>query len=403
MKKIFILLIFQLAGIAFIFSQQTIKGVVVNAITKEPVAGASVFLNNTSFGTATDKNGHFELNNLPAGRRELVVSSIGFNTYVIGFTSEELPKEIKVDLVVKTKELENVIVEPFVEEGWDKWGKVFTSNFIGTTPNGLRCSIKNYKAIRFRFYKKSNRLIAYCDEPLVIENKGLGYNVTYQMEDFEINFNERSTSYAGYPFFVDIDKKRKGLLNRWHEARDKAYYGSMIHFMQSIYRNSFNNDGYLVRRMKKVPNLEKERVRKIYKPYALFKDSTEYYERIMAQKDELEIYSPYYVTGDSLVLQTQGEYKFVYFPDYLYVTYKKEVEDRAYLESQTFSEPRKPTFQSSIIFLLEEEPLTIDVNGNYFSPRNVMARGYWSWSEKIGDMLPSDYEPVKPPPPLPSR
>jgi hypothetical protein len=36
--------------------------------------------------------------------------------------------------------------------------------------------------------------------------------------------------------------------------------------------------------------------------------------------------------------------------------------------------------------------IEIDINGSY-PPQDILAWGYWSWSEKMADFLPSDYEP----------
>ena len=242
------------------FAQRTIKGKVVNNSNGESLAGSSVFISNSSKGTVSDKQGYFELNDIPVGKHDLVVSSIGYETNAFSFSTEQLPLQLKIEMEVKVRELGNVTVEPFIEEGWNRWGKLFTDNFVGSTPNAIQCKIKNQKAIRFRFYKKSNRVIAWSDEPVILENKALGYKISYQLEDFEVDFKTGVTAFAGYPFFEEINKSRK----KWERNRDKSYYGSMMHFMRSIYHDSLASDGFEVRRMAKVPNLEKERVKKIY-------------------------------------------------------------------------------------------------------------------------------------------
>lgn len=392
-KRIFSFLLLQFILGFSVLAQQKIKGIVINATTKEPIAGSSVFLNNTSIGTATDKAGWFELGGIPGGRHELIVSSIGYATYVLAFNSTELPMDLKVELTVKMKELDNVVVEPYEEQGWDKWGRLFTDNFIGTTPRANNCKIKNFKSIRFRLYKKSNRLVAFSDEPLVIENKALGYNITYQLEDFEINFKARTSVYAGYPFFEEIDKGRKGLMDRWQNARNKAYYGSMMHFMRSIYTDSLLQNGYEVRRMKRTRNYEKDRVRKIYNPAGAISDSNSYYESILRQRDDIDTYGKSILSADSLLQGSNEQFKFIYFPDYLFVTYKKEMEEMAYLESRM--ERRKAGYQYSYVLLVEPETIAIDVNGNYYPPRNVMTSSYWGWSEKIADLLPIDFQPTE--------
>lgn len=191
------------------FSQRSIKGKVVNGITGEVLPGASVFISNTSKGTISNKQGYFELNDIPIGKHDLVISSIGYETNAFSFSAEQLPLQLKVEMEVKVRELPNVTVEPSVEEGWDKWGRLFMDNFIGSTPNAAQCKIKNEKSIRFRFYKKSNRVIAWCDEPLIVENKALGYKISYQLEDFEVNFK------GALPHLQDFL-----FLKRWTKAKN---------------------------------------------------------------------------------------------------------------------------------------------------------------------------------------
>src|SRR5215510_3614474 len=110
------------------FSQQTIKGRVIAAGSGQPLPGSSVFITNTSKGTTADKNGYFELNDVPAGKHELIISGIGYETNVYSFSSEQLPLQLRVEMEIKVQELNNVTVEPFLEEGWDKWGQTFLDN-----------------------------------------------------------------------------------------------------------------------------------------------------------------------------------------------------------------------------------------------------------------------------------
>ncbi len=397
-----LLLFLSLNGMA----QRSIKGRVVNATTGAAVPGSSVFITNTSKGTVSDANGQFELTAVPAGKHELIISSIGYETVVYPFTEAQLPLQLRVELQIKVKELQNVTVEPYVEEGWDKWGKTFTENFIGFTDNAVRCRIKNEKAIRFRYFKKSNRLVAFADEPLKIENRALGYTITYQLEDFEVNFKEKSTVYLGYSLYEESGRDRKALQKR----RDEAYHGSMMHFIRSLYRDSLAENNFEVRRMVKVPNTEKERVKTIYKPVrttnmmgggvaiitqseqeGIHPDSVRYYQSVLRQLDETDVYGSHLLTADSLLLKEDNGHKLFYFTDYLVVTYKGELEKEAYLRSQM--QNRKPSFQRSLLFLPELNPVWIERNGNYFNPKDMYFLGYWSWSDKMGDSLPLDYLP----------
>jgi hypothetical protein len=120
-------------------------------------------------------------------------------------------------------------------------------------------------------------------------------------------------------------------------------------------------------------------------------DSTDYYDRVMQQKDYTEVYSPALLTADSLVLRMDGEYKLIFFTDYLYITFKKETEDKEYLFFHR--ESRSPTFQRSYIWLTNLNPIAVDANGSYYPPQEIFSMSYWGWEEKMANMLPLDYEP----------
>ena len=57
-------------------AQFTVTGVVLDSSSREPLYGASVFAQNTTLGTATDKQGNFNLA-LKAGGYDLVISFTG--------------------------------------------------------------------------------------------------------------------------------------------------------------------------------------------------------------------------------------------------------------------------------------------------------------------------------------
>jgi hypothetical protein len=382
-------------------AQSFIKGRVVNASTNTPIAGCSIFISGTSIGAVSNSEGYFELNNVASGKQELVVSSVGFETVVYPFSEAELPLNLKVQMNIKVQQLSNVTVEPFLEEGWDKWGKMFMDNFIGTTSNAAYCRIRNNEKLRFRYYKKSNRVVAYSDEPLIIENKALCYTLRYQLEDFEVNFKNRTTFYLGYTLFEDNTKEGKEPKEKWQRRREEAYKGSVMHFMRSLYNNKLLEEGFEVRRMVKTPNLEKQRIKAMYKMRRegnvvtvagpANSDSSAYYQRVMRQDDMLNIYGNSLLTADSLAIQTAGEEKLLYFDNYLYVTYKNELEEVKYLQS--YMESRKPTFQRSYVNLFNGESIVVDKAGNYFNPQHFFTSAYWGWSEKISNMVPADYAP----------
>jgi len=69
-KSIF--LIAQIVGV--------IAGKVVNSTTGEGIPGASVFVEGTTLGASTDKNGVYFIKDVPVGRYTLIATAIGYQT-----------------------------------------------------------------------------------------------------------------------------------------------------------------------------------------------------------------------------------------------------------------------------------------------------------------------------------
>jgi TonB-dependent receptor len=62
------------------FAQGTLRGVVTDSLTKEALPGANVFLVGTALGSATDLEGAYRIDRIPAGEYTLRVSYIGYQT-----------------------------------------------------------------------------------------------------------------------------------------------------------------------------------------------------------------------------------------------------------------------------------------------------------------------------------
>ncbi|GAA4745268.1 hypothetical protein GCM10023229_26410 [Flavisolibacter ginsenosidimutans] len=376
-----------------------LKGVVLDEEKHTPVPKASVFLSNTSIGTTANDEGGFALN-VPAGKFELVVSSVGYATYSQSINTNEVLGFITIKLTPKAPELETIIIEPYEKDGWEKWGKWFTDNFIGTTEYSRDCRIKNPEALKFRNSKKNNTLTAVAVAPLQIENKALGYRITYQLEDFRYNFKTRMLFYAGFPFFQNLqgsDHKQR----QWEKAREDVYLGSMLQFMRALYRNKIVEEGFDVRRLQKIPNAEKNRVKMIYKTSSVRadengrlvstvnRDSSAYYNRIMREDDFKKVYGKDLLRGDSMAYAIDSTVAGFDFPDYLLVIYKYKKNPPEF--KQMF--PKSSDAMMSEITLVNGKPLQVLANGSYFNPEDLLSTGYWGWWEKMGTMLPFDYQP----------
>lgn len=395
----FSFLLFFLSSLAA-HSQKLLTGTVLDADKATPIPKASIFLNNTSVGTTANEEGKFELY-IPAGRFELIVSSIGYQTHNQPINAAEITDAVTIKLKIKAPDLEEVIIEPFEKDGWKKWGRWFTDNFIGTSEYGLDTRLINPEALRFRHSKTNSLLTVVATAPLTIQNDALGYRVTYQLENFRFDFKSRYLLYAGYPFFEHLQGSDRKL-RKWEAAREDVYYGSLLQFMRAVYRNKIAKEGFEVRRLQKVPNAEKQRVKTVYRRgfqaggdgrllSVMHGDSSEYYNRILQQDDHLNIIGKDVLPGDSIAYAADSVTAGVDFPDYLLVIYNRKKVPYEFKRLH----PKSSDAPMSEITLLNGRPIEVSANGSFFSPEDLLSTGYWAWWEKMGTMLPFDYVPPK--------
>lgn len=90
----------------------TIKGIVTDAKTGEPVIGANAVIQGTTIGAATDIEGKFTINNVKPGTYNLAVSFITYKTHVIPDVVVESAKisSIEIQLQEDATELQEVVV-----------------------------------------------------------------------------------------------------------------------------------------------------------------------------------------------------------------------------------------------------------------------------------------------------
>lgn len=396
------------------FSQDVLKGRVTASDNEKPIPLANVFLSNTSVGTITDENGVFKIDHFPSGRYDLVVSCIGYETFIITIQSNAIPGNLQVKLKPKVEELQEVIVEPYEKNGWEKFGAFFVENFMGTSAFSEECKIKNKEVIKFRYSKKHNTLQAFSDEPIVIENNALGYILKYSLTKFQFDYAKRICFYQGYPLFQEMVTKRKGLQKRWENNRKDAYYGSLMHFMRSLYRNRLVEENFEVRKLITVSEAEKARVKTIYQnqlkkmafesrninmePNMGFgsHDSMQYYQKVMNRPEELNVVIDTLVRADSMVYAVDKTTLALDFSDHLQVVYRLKVFPVEYVQKfLTRADLNRPV--TSTVVITSNTPIIVLANGSYFEGANFLTSGYWGWWEKIGNMLPFGYWPPQPP------
>src|ERR1035437_5430678 len=214
---------------------QLVHGIVLDKSDNSKIGFASIYINGTSVGTNSDQNGYFELDISKYGSLPLTISALGYYSVTLADFSREKP--IEVYLTPKTFELNEVVVKG-KKGNWNTYIQIFKKQFLGSSANALRCDILNEKNLRF-FNINDTSLSAYSLNPLIINNKALGYNITYYLDKFIYNyqkdekhiFNETCFILGNYLFKDDlltISESGKMAVER----RRNAYLGSRMHFFR---------------------------------------------------------------------------------------------------------------------------------------------------------------------------
>lgn len=390
--------LFTLSAIA----QKNLHGTVLDATSGQPLPGASVFLSSTSVGTTANSRGEFDLP-FPAGKYDLVVSALDHETYSNSLNQADLPAQLTVRLKPKTKELEAVVIQPYEKDGWKKWGQFFLDNFLGTSDEARRCVLKNKETLHFRLERKANRLVAVANEPLRIENKALGYRITYQLEEFIFEFDTHARTFFGYPLYEDLEGG-KGRTQKWAAARRAVYYGSMMHFMRALYRNRLAEEGFIIYRLRKIPDLnqirkviplEKGRLIQLTNGIQLRSDEPDdtlkAYQAQLGREPVLTLIDGHRVSGEDIAFAVDSTTAGLDFINYLSVTWDRGKTPEAYQRTVTNG---NYAMQSEIC-LPAGSGVLVESSGYYYPPINVFTNGWWGWSEMMGRLLPFDYKPDK--------
>ena len=332
-----------------------------NAWRSNPMQAASVFAQNTTMGTATDAEGNFKLY-LTDGGYDLVVTFTGYETVSRRIsTANEADKNMVIVIKKKESVMEDVVIKSSseVKDGWEKYGDFFLENFIGKSNNSKQCTITNKEVLKFYFSKRRNRLKVLAAVPIEMENQALGYKLKYTLDSFTHEYTTQASTYTGYPLFEEMQPADAVQKEAWAVNRLKAYKGSMLHFMRSVYHKVLKEEGFEIQFVAKFNGQETSvKLNNFYGALNYNKDdSTQLVEIIPNQPDVAVLYN-------------QEE------PDAGYVALNEETPEK---------------FQLSVINIANKESIAIEQNGYYFDQNDITITGYWTW-EKVGDLLPYDYK-----------
>ncbi|TGD78865.1 carboxypeptidase-like regulatory domain-containing protein [Hymenobacter wooponensis] len=378
----------------------TLTGTVRDSVTQAPLELASLFLANTTYGASTNEKGQFSLPNVPVGQYDLVISYLGYKLYKRSITVKPGPQTLPLLLTPNSQQLREVVIRPNPNRESDY--QRFVQTFLGQSAFSRQCRIRNPKDVYVDYDSDKNELTATSAAFVQVDNDALGYRVKYYGLKFTQNFREQYVVFYGYPVFEEMKARNERQLRRWVANREQAYRGSLTHFLHSIYTSRVTSEGFLVQKMRIVPNRKFPRADSLAKALRQARRNSVFSS---ADQDSLSrwvkvprAFSMLYTAPrplDSLRrVQPDSGRVWLRFRDYLQVTYLKESPDPAYPAARPISAAAAalPKGQISTLVLLQPE-IEIQKNGQLVVPLGVFTDGYWGF-EKMGEFLPLDYTPA---------
>jgi hypothetical protein len=326
MKRFLFVVLF--LSINLIAYNQIIKGTVFDENDKSPVYSASIYFNGTFGGTLSDQNGNFQIDVTQHATMPLTVSALGYFSVTVSVFSAGKP--LLIYLKPKVFELNEIVVSAKSHTRERKNNLLlFKNEFLGTTVNAMSCEIVNENDIRFIYDAESDTVKAYSSKPLIINNKALGYKITYYLDKFEYCKKDASFMFKGNIIFnedlISDDSKKQS----YERKRKATFLGSRMQFFRALWIDDLNSAGFTIK------NSANETLK---------------YNKVVFQQD--------------------SHTKFLRYPGFLGVSYYSTA-----------------TPKSFIIFL--KEKVFFDANG-YYDPTAITWEGDMA-QKRLADWLPFEY------------
>jgi hypothetical protein len=341
---------------------QVVKGIIVDASTGNPIRSASIYLDGLSKGTTSNAQGEFALYTNEA-KKALIVSSLGYKADTIDNYNG---KTLTVKLSPRAQMLREVVIG---DKSREKYMKIFLTQFIGS--RNKDCIIINPEVINFTYHKETQTLKAKVSQPLIIQNKKLGYKITYFLSAFSHSLrgtlDSIETSYKGnYVFAEDTLELTADEIKEILKARDKAYYGSRMHFIRSVWAKELEKNKFQYQHNNLLDN-------RLSRKFA----STLFVVNNIRANNEQLLYNTY----------LKGEEYFSYRP-IMSIAYNMGFEPH---NRGNWSEV---TFQSGEI-TFRRKPDDVPLNPTSYNESNLIWSGKMA-QQRIRELLPVNFEPSEP-------
>lgn len=227
---------------------QTISGKITDESTGEPLPFANVFISNTTFGSTTDIDGNFSITGQLPQNFELAASFMGYYTKFrnISLSGRE-QVTVYFQLTPKIGQLDEIQLKARRDKKWERNIKRFERVFLAVLDDPFlkQSKIVNPWVLDFEEGREGGMkyFAAVAQDPILIENQALGYNIEYHLQRFVET--RRGFQYYGLVNFSELE-----VTEEVEEKRNATHYGSLRHFIQSLVHNKIDSLEYEIYQVK---------------------------------------------------------------------------------------------------------------------------------------------------------
>ena len=338
-------------------SQSVISGTVSDKDSGKPLEDVHVYISYTTAGVSTDESGAFTFTAGLSGQFELVFSRVGYETEkrTITLGSDEESLVFNIQLVSKSIVLSQLEVKAD-NSAWLRDYEEFKREFLGTTFYATDTQITNRWVLDFN-RNDSGQLVASASEPLRIENMSLGYELLVELDDFVWNLRDNTGYYRVQVRFEELEPESDREYRSWTQNRERAYKGSLRHFLKSLYDDNLSRNRFEV----------------------VWMNST---QRATIQSiEQNRMIQSLSSNGLNPKLALHGVKGFVL----------KEPVDILIGRRSYIHDNRK---RARLVPVRNDKSFFVMPNGNVLDIMSLAVTGYWS-SYRMADMVPIDFEPSR--------
>jgi hypothetical protein len=262
-------------------AQQLVSGSVIDAEDGSPIPFATVYFDGTTNGQTTDDQGRFNLPfkgvQLPA---RLIVSHIGYDLVALEvkgpasglvFKMKAQQQELQ-QVEISDRSLRERTLAEFRQRllGSDEWGKaasiknedqiIFDRDYtdVKLVTENVNWRRRLLSSTRYAQTWAEDSSYVIQEQPLnlrvdrntrlEIDLPDIGYDLELDLQSFLCDYEQGLTSYFGFFFFRPKEGFGAEPKARHRRNRERAYYGSSMHFTRSLTTRSLTANGFAVYR-----------------------------------------------------------------------------------------------------------------------------------------------------------